>query len=202
MPARPELEAPVLPENARRDGSTRWWRHRHVVALAIALSACTIGSLAIYAIHRTTPAVPPGFERGERADVTVPAAPAEDTERPTSHRSEPDVPTAPAAQAPIAPAPTTPPPAMQAPDPAPPGDAAPPPQFQGPAPAAELPPATSGPVATRGEERLAALQQAQCAGATMLGRVVCNERVRLRYCRERWNAHPDCIVAAPSDPVQ
>ncbi|KAA0222228.1 hypothetical protein EDM76_13600 [bacterium] len=43
-------------------------------------------------------------------------------------------------------------------------------------------------------DRLAAVQQAQCGSEALLARFVCNERVRLRFCRNRWNAHPDCEV--------
>lgn len=45
--------------------------------------------------------------------------------------------------------------------------------------------------------RLAAQQQAQCADTSYLSRLVCDERVRLRFCRDRWNEHPDCMVEPP-----
>lgn len=43
-----------------------------------------------------------------------------------------------------------------------------------------------------GTDRLAARQLAECGASGSLGRTICNERVRLRFCRERWNKHPDC----------
>jgi hypothetical protein len=52
-----------------------------------------------------------------------------------------------------------------------------------------------------GPTRLAEAQQAGCAEEGLVSRLICNERVRLRFCRDRWNAHPDCIVEAPrNDP--
>jgi hypothetical protein len=49
--------------------------------------------------------------------------------------------------------------------------------------------------------RLAEAQQAGCADEGLISRLICNERVRLRFCRDRWNAHPDCMVEAPrNDP--
>ena len=57
----------------------------------------------------------------------------------------------------------------------------------------------AAPVA-RSDERLAAIQQSMCGDQTLLARIVCNERVRLRYCRDRWNEHPDCAASAPPNP--
>ncbi|GAA4416738.1 hypothetical protein [Quisquiliibacterium transsilvanicum] len=49
--------------------------------------------------------------------------------------------------------------------------------------------------------RLAETQQAGCSDEGAISRLICNERVRLRFCRERWNAHPDCMVESPrNDP--
>ena len=45
-------------------------------------------------------------------------------------------------------------------------------------------------------ERLGPLQQTRCADSEFLMRLICDERVRLRFCQSRWNAHPDCIVEA------
>lgn len=42
--------------------------------------------------------------------------------------------------------------------------------------------------------RLRAAQDGQCADANFFSRLVCDERVRLRFCRDRWNEHPDCTV--------
>lgn len=39
--------------------------------------------------------------------------------------------------------------------------------------------------------------QAACSDEALVSRLICNERVRLRFCRERWNAHPDCLVETP-----
>ena len=44
--------------------------------------------------------------------------------------------------------------------------------------------------------RLQVAQQEQCASAELFSRLICDERVRLRFCRDRWNEHPDCIVQA------
>jgi hypothetical protein len=67
-------------------------------------------------------------------------------------------------------------------------------------PASPTPPVTTAPPAlppqagTRPAQRLAAQQQSQCAGTEYLARLVCEERVRLRFCRDRWDEHPDCMV--------
>jgi hypothetical protein len=205
-----DVDAPVAPQNAPRERVARWWHHRNAAAAAIALSACAIGSLAIYLIHRTAPALPPGFERGTSVEVAETRG-MENLIADRSEPAEPETPTALApnpapdpAQAPApAPAAAAAAPAAQAPDPAPPGAAMTRRQFRPPASPVGPQAATSASQTPRAQERgLAAIQQAQCAEATMLGRVVCNERVRLRYCRERWNAHPDCVVAAPPDPVR
>ncbi len=42
--------------------------------------------------------------------------------------------------------------------------------------------------------RLRAAQDGQCADSNFFSRLVCDERVRLRFCRDRWNEHPDCTV--------
>ncbi len=61
-----------------------------------------------------------------------------------------------------------------------------------PAPAAAPTPAAAA--APSQPQRLAGEQQAQCAGSEFISRFICNERVRLRFCRDRWNEHPDCKV--------
>ena len=53
------------------------------------------------------------------------------------------------------------------------------------------------PAPARTPQRLAAQQQAQCAGSEFVARFICDERVRLRFCRDRWNEHPDCNVETP-----
>jgi hypothetical protein len=45
-------------------------------------------------------------------------------------------------------------------------------------------------------ERLGPLQRTRCADSEFLMKLICDERVRLRFCQSRWNAHPDCIVEA------
>lgn len=42
--------------------------------------------------------------------------------------------------------------------------------------------------------RLKAAQDSQCAESNFFSRMVCDERVRLRFCRDRWNEHQDCVV--------
>ena len=67
-----------------------------------------------------------------------------------------------------------------------------------PAPAPTPDAVAAAPVA-RSDERLAAIQQSLCGDQTLLARIVCSERVRLRYCRDRWNEHPDCETSAPKN---
>jgi hypothetical protein len=45
--------------------------------------------------------------------------------------------------------------------------------------------------------RLAGAQAEQCAEGNLFSRLICDERVRLRFCRNRWNDHPDCVIAEP-----
>jgi hypothetical protein len=40
--------------------------------------------------------------------------------------------------------------------------------------------------------RLKDRQANECAGSAFLGKVVCEERSRVRFCKDRWNDHPDC----------
>jgi hypothetical protein len=40
--------------------------------------------------------------------------------------------------------------------------------------------------------RLKDKQSSECANSAFLGRVVCQERSRVDFCRNRWNEHPDC----------
>jgi hypothetical protein len=40
--------------------------------------------------------------------------------------------------------------------------------------------------------RLKDKQTNECAGSAFLGKVVCEERSRVRFCKDRWNDHPDC----------
>ncbi|HLS56928.1 MAG TPA: hypothetical protein VK052_12695 [Zeimonas sp.] len=169
------------------------------VALTMLISAA--GALAIYAVHRSMPPVPAGFERIARpAQAPQPPESGDDARFRHLRRPEPGVGIV-AAQ---------PPPPVVQPDARPDvaaSVAAVPPSAQSPAPPAQAqrgsaaaatarpqPPARTG-------ERLAPLQAAQCGDESLLARVVCNERVRLRFCRGRWNDHPDCEAAKPSDQV-
>ncbi len=43
-------------------------------------------------------------------------------------------------------------------------------------------------------QRLEPLVQAECADSQFLGKLICRERVRLRFCQGRWNSHLDCMV--------
>ncbi len=68
--------------------------------------------------------------------------------------------------------------------------------------AAEAPAAKTANTPAPGADRLADRQLAECGASGSLGRSICNERVRLRFCRDRWNKHPDCRFeqAANSQP--
>ncbi len=63
---------------------------------------------------------------------------------------------------------------------------------------AAAPPAGTPAAAQRSAQRLEQAQQEQCADTQFIGRLICGERVRLRFCRDRWNAHPDCTSTAPT----
>ena len=176
-----------------------------------------VGAFAIYLVHQTMPAVPPGFERVARVPATLPPPGSGDEAR-LSHLRRPEpgasfeeqpVPTPqPPAGAVAAPVRSPPEPAGALAAPAPAEPAGPPVTTNAersapaasagspapsPAPSAAPSAASSAPAARAGD-RLAAAQQAQCGGEALLARFVCNERVRLRFCRNRWNAHPDCEV--------
>lgn len=65
------------------------------------------------------------------------------------------------------------------------------------------PPPASGPDETAAprdtphapaQRSLAAAQKARCGHEGFLGRLVCDERVRLAFCSERWDQHPDCML--------
>lgn len=198
--------AAAAPPRARR-------LRRGLAAAALATMISAVGAFAIYLVHQTMPAVPPGFERVARVPATLPPPGSGDEAR-LSHlrRPEPGAsfeeqpptpqPPAGAAAAPVrsppepagalaAPAPAEPagPPVTTNAERSAPAASAAPSAAPSPAPS----PASSAPAARAGD-RLAAAQQAQCGGEALLARFVCNERVRLRFCRNRWNAHPDCEV--------
>jgi len=63
---------------------------------------------------------------------------------------------------------------------------------------AAAPPAGTPAAAQRAPQRLEQAQQEQCADTQFIGRLICGERVRLRFCRDRWNAHPDCTSTTPT----
>lgn len=190
-------QAAVAPPLARR-------LRRGLGAAALATMISAVGAFAIYLVHQTMPAVPPGFERVARVPATLPPPGSGDEAR-LSHLRRPEPGATVAQQLTTTPEPprgTAPAPLQPTPEPA--GTVAAPasaeparPQVatsaERGAPAAS---AASGaaPPAVRAGDRLAAVQQAQCGSEALLARFVCNERVRLRFCRNRWNAHPDCEV--------
>lgn len=167
--------------------AARWRRALGAAALAVLISVA--GAWAIYEIHRGMPAVPPGFERLVRV-AAAPPSPVSGDEARLRHLQRPEPGSGFMA-----------PPAAFAPPAAPGQDA---PASRGPAEATAPTPAqtpgaaalAAAPVARSGE-RLAAIQQSLCGDQTLLARIVCNERVRLRYCRDRWNEHPDCEAISP-----
>lgn len=63
-------------------------------------------------------------------------------------------------------------------------------------PAAQVPVqvASARPSAAAPFPKLKEAQEKQCAETNFFSRLVCDERVRLRYCRDLWNEHPDCMV--------
>ncbi len=52
----------------------------------------------------------------------------------------------------------------------------------------------SNPAALAASSRLRSAQDGQCANSNFFSRIVCDERVRLRFCRDRWNDHQDCTI--------
>lgn len=187
-------QAAAAPPLARQLG-------RGLGAAVLATMISAVGALAIYLVHQTMPAVPPGFERVARVPETLPPPGSGDEAR-LSHLRRPE----PGATVVARPETTPEPPRGTAPAPLrpasePSGTVAAPasaeparpqvaPNAERGAPAAS---AASAPAARAGD-RLAAAQQAQCGSEALLARLVCNERVRLRFCRNRWNTHPDCEV--------
>lgn len=162
---------------------------RGLGATLLAVLIAALGAFAIYQVHRTMPQAPPGFERSGPSPGLSPE-PSPGPASPASAASSSAPSSSPAPQ-PVPPADAVP--RTGTPDAAPPAPAAPEPVLRPEAAPAPAPPADaprSGGIA----DRLAAVQRAQCGDEALLGRFVCNERVRLRFCRDRWNAHPDCIV--------
>lgn len=163
-------------------------RHRALGAIALVLLVSAAGVLAIYEIHRTMPPLPPGFERITRPAPNLPSPESGDEAR-LQHLRRPEPGAGLVARAPI-------PGAGQRTET--PANVAPPERLSQRAPGtqARVQPTTPASVA-HPQQRLAALQQSQCGDQTLLARIVCDERIRLRYCRDRWNQHPDCTVSAP-----
>jgi len=193
-----------------RAAATRvdWRRVTAAVAATLLISAA--GALAIYAVHRSMPAVPPGFERIARTSPAPPPPESGDDARlrhlrrpepgagivaaqPAPAAVQPDSRSARAAT--VASVAAAPPAPVPAPVPAP-------AQPSGPQPAPAAAASARPQLQARSGERLAPLQATQCGGQSLLARVVCNERVRLRFCRDRWNDHPDCEAAKPPNQVQ
>lgn len=56
-------------------------------------------------------------------------------------------------------------------------------------PAAPAPPGKTARPAS-----LAQAQASDCSQEGLISGFICKERVRLRFCRDRWNVHPDCQV--------
>lgn len=195
-----------LDESAQADAAPPLARRlrRGLGAAALATMISAVGALAIYLVHQTMPAVPPGFERVARVPATLPPPGSGDEAR-LSHLRRPE----PGAIVVVQPETTAEPPRGTAPAPLrpapePAGTVAVPASVEPARPqvatsaersasAASAPAAPAAPAARAGD-RLAAVQQAQCGSEALLARFVCNERVRLRFCRNRWNAHPDCEV--------
>ncbi len=64
-------------------------------------------------------------------------------------------------------------------------------------PAGQADPATTSPSPPTTPQQagsLAAAQRTECANAGFLTRFACQERVRLTYCENLWNKHPDCML--------
>lgn len=181
-------QAAAAPPLARR-------LRRGLGAAALATMISAVGAFAIYLVHQTMPAVPPGFERVARVPATLPPPGSGDEAR-LSHlrRPEPGATVLTQSETTLEPPRgTAPAPLRPAPEPA--GTVAAPataePAIPQVATSAER---GASAASARAGDRLAAVQQAQCGSEALLARFVCNERVRLRFCRNRWNAHPDCEV--------
>jgi len=54
--------------------------------------------------------------------------------------------------------------------------------------------------ARAGNRNLHATMVGECIDTAFLNRLICEQRVRLGYCRERWNQHADCMVDPPPSP--
>jgi hypothetical protein len=48
--------------------------------------------------------------------------------------------------------------------------------------------------------RLQTLQSSECANSAFLGKVFCEERSRVNFCKNRWNEHQDCQLGNKLDP--
>jgi hypothetical protein len=55
-------------------------------------------------------------------------------------------------------------------------------------------------VAAQSSVRLQSQQSNDCSNSAFLGKVFCEERTRVNFCRNRWNEHPDCQLGSKIDP--
>ncbi len=55
-------------------------------------------------------------------------------------------------------------------------------------------------VAAQSSARLQSQQSNDCSNSAFLGKVFCEERTRVNFCRNRWNEHPDCQLGSKIDP--
>jgi hypothetical protein len=55
-------------------------------------------------------------------------------------------------------------------------------------------------VAAQSSARLQSQQSNDCSNSAFLGKVFCEERTRVNFCRSRWNEHPDCQLGSKIDP--
>jgi hypothetical protein len=55
-------------------------------------------------------------------------------------------------------------------------------------------------VAAQSSVRLQSQQSNDCSNSAFLGKVFCEERTRVNFCRSRWNEHPDCQLGSKIDP--
>jgi hypothetical protein len=55
-------------------------------------------------------------------------------------------------------------------------------------------------VAAQSSARLQNQQSNDCSNSAFLGKVFCEERTRVNFCRNRWNEHPDCQLGSKIDP--
>jgi hypothetical protein len=49
-------------------------------------------------------------------------------------------------------------------------------------------------VTPKSNPRLQDTQSSECSNSAFLGKVVCEQRSRVSFCKNRWNEHPDCLL--------